>query len=58
MLMNELHHRDYFVRRARGEREIAASCENNAGLAHVRFADAYDRHVAALDGESMVAPQR
>ncbi len=56
--MNELHHRDYFVRRARGEREIAASCENNAGLAHVRFADAYDRHVAALDGESMVAPQR
>ncbi|WP_404337900.1 hypothetical protein AB2M62_03690 [Sphingomonas sp. MMS12-HWE2-04] len=36
--------RDYFLKRAKEERERAAVCEDNAAaLVHLRLADEYDR---------------
>jgi len=40
--------RTYFESRARRERAIAATCEDNAvALAHLRMADAYERRLAS-----------
>jgi len=41
---------DYFRRRAREEREIAATCEDNAiAMAHLKMADEYQRRIDELN---------
>jgi len=41
--------RSYFESRARRERALAATCENNrAALAHLLMADAYEQAIAEL----------
>jgi hypothetical protein len=48
--------RDYFLRRAREERDIANCCEDNSvALTHFRFADEYERRAGQL-GEAMHVP--
>jgi hypothetical protein len=40
--------RDYFERRARYERAIALTCEDNTvALTHLNFADAYEKRLAS-----------
>ncbi len=40
---------EYFARRAKQEREVAATCEDNAtALVHLRMADEYQRRLDAL----------
>ena len=39
---------DYFARRARDERAIALTCEDNVvALTHLSFADAYEKRLAS-----------
>lgn len=41
--------RDYYLERARRERELGSCCEDNgAALAHLKMADEYERRAAAL----------
>ncbi len=42
--------RDYYLKRAREEREIAATCEDNGvARAHLMMADEYDRRAQRLE---------
>jgi hypothetical protein len=44
-LQNDL---EYFARRARDERAIALTCEDNAvALTHLNFADAYEKRLGS-----------
>ena len=44
--------RDYFARRAREERELAATCEDNAvAMAHLQMADEYSKRANDLAAE-------
>jgi len=46
---DEIEDRAYFTKRARQERERAATCEDNAAaLAHLKLADEYSRRVDEL----------
>ena len=46
---DEIEDRAYFTKRAREERERAATCEDNAAaLAHLKFADEYSRRADEL----------
>ena len=49
--------RDYYLSRAKREREIAISCSDNAvALTHVRFAEEYERRAASLTHASSLRP--
>ena len=45
--------RDYLLARARREREIASTCEDNGvALTHFRMADEYERRATLMRGDS------
>jgi hypothetical protein len=49
--------REYFIRRARQERAIASTCEDNAvALAHLRMADTYECRARELEHEAREMP--
>jgi hypothetical protein len=49
--------REYFLRRAREEREIANGSEDNSvALAHLRMADAYECRARELEREACEMP--
>ncbi|MCP3732492.1 hypothetical protein M9978_18880 [Sphingomonas sp. MG17] len=49
----------YFRRRAREERERAATCEDNpAALAHLRMADEYERRARHISMQLMSVPSQ
>ena len=49
--------REYFLRRAREEREIANGSEDNSvALAHLRMADAYEYRARELEPEACEMP--
>lgn len=49
--------RDYYLSRAKREREIAISSEDNAvALTHFRFAEEYERRAASLARGSAARP--
>ncbi|MGN6817644.1 MAG: hypothetical protein ACTHJR_03130 [Sphingomonas sp.] len=45
--------RDYFLARAKHEREVAITCEDNSvALAHLHFAEEYERRAQLLAPQS------